>query len=91
VPARRYPDDDVDPALAGLLRLRGVDAASSLEAGTVGWPDERHPERATAEGRFLVSYNLHDYLPLAEAWFRAGREHAGAVPMHDESGSTVVR
>jgi hypothetical protein len=79
VKARLYLDDDVDSALAGLLRLRGVDAVSSLEADTVGWPDEQHPERAAAEGRALVSYNFHDYLPLAEEWYRAGRDHAGIV------------
>lgn len=79
MPARLYLDDDVDPALAGLLRLRGVDAVSSLEAGTTGWADEWHLAQATAEGRALVSYNFHDYLPLAEAWFRAGRGHAGIV------------
>jgi hypothetical protein len=79
VPAKLYLDDDVDSALAGLLRLRGVDAVSSLEAGTVGWPDERHLERAAAQGRALVSYNFHDYLPMAEAWFRAERDHAGIV------------
>jgi hypothetical protein len=79
VPAKLYLDDDVDSALAGLLRLRGLDAVSTLEAGTAGQADERHLERATAEGRALVSYNFHDYLPMAEAWFRAGREHAGIV------------
>jgi hypothetical protein len=79
VPARLYLDDDVDHALAGLLRLRGVDAVSSLEAGTAGWPDERHLEWAAAEGRVLESYNFHDSLPMAEVWFRAGREHAGIV------------
>src|SRR5262245_8701979 len=39
VKARLHLDDDVDSALAGLLRLLGVDAVSSLEADTVGWPD----------------------------------------------------
>lgn len=79
MPVSLYLDDDVDHALARLLHAHGVDAISTLEAGTVGHPDEWHLEFATAQGRALVSYNFHDYLPLAESWFTAGREHAGII------------
>jgi predicted nuclease of predicted toxin-antitoxin system len=77
--ASLYLDDDLDPALASLLRQRGVDTISSIEAGTVGQRDELHPEWVSSHGRVLVSYNFHDFLPIAERWFLDGREHAGII------------
>ncbi len=74
-----YLDDDLDPALAPLLRQRGVDAISSIEANTVGQKDELHLQWAASHGRILVSYNFHDYLPIAERWFLDGHEHAGII------------
>ena len=79
MPASLYLDDDVNPDLAALLRFRGVDALNTAEAGTLGQADEAHLHWAAAQGRALVSYNFHDYLPLAAEWFHAGREHAGIV------------
>jgi predicted nuclease of predicted toxin-antitoxin system len=79
VPASLYLDDDIDHHLARLLRARGVDAICTIEAGTVGRPDQEHLAFAAAQGRVLVSYNFHDYLPIAETWFTAGSGHAGII------------
>jgi Domain of unknown function (DUF5615) len=74
--ASLYLDDDVTPILARLLRARGIDAIASVEAGNLGIDDEAHLEYAAGTGRVLLSYNYHDFLPLAERWYGAGREHA---------------
>jgi hypothetical protein len=79
VPANLYLDDDVIPDLARLLRGRGIDALTSAEAGMVGQADQAHLEFAVAGGRALLSHNYHDFLPLAEQWFRSGRHHHGVV------------
>jgi hypothetical protein len=55
----------------------------SLEAGTVGWPDERHPERAAAQRRAPVSDTFHDYLSAADALPGATRERHRAVSHPD--------
>jgi predicted nuclease of predicted toxin-antitoxin system len=79
VPAKLYLDDDVAPELARLLRMRGIDAISSSEVGTVGLADDEHLRYAAGEARVLLSYNFHDYLLLAEAWSSAGTEHRGII------------
>ena len=79
MPAKLYLDDDIQAALARLLRSRGIDAASSAEVGMLGRADDEHLRFAAAQGRALLSYNFHDYLPLARQWFAAGHTHAGII------------
>jgi hypothetical protein len=79
VPAKLYLDDDVQVALAQLLRSRGVDALSSAEVGMLGRADEDHLRFATAQGRALLSYNFHDYLPLARQWYEGGQSRSGVI------------
>ena len=76
---RLYLDEDVAPELARMLRDRGYDAISVHEIGALGLTDDEQLERATGEGRVLLTYNYHDFLPMSEDWFRAGRWHAGIV------------
>ncbi len=76
---RLYLDEDVAPELARMLRDRGYDAVSAHEIGTLGLADADHLERATREGRVLFTYNFHDFLPISQEWFRAGRSHAGII------------
>ena len=45
----------------------------------LGIADEAHLEYAASTGRTLLSYNYHDYLPLARRWFAEGRDHFGIL------------
>ena len=76
---RLYLDEDVTPDLAPLLRDRGYDAISVHEVGADGFTDGEQLERATGEGRVLLTYNYRDFLLVSEEWSRAGRSHAGVV------------
>ena len=44
-----------------------------------GTPDEQLLDHARAEGRALLTENVRDYRPLAEALLVAGDSHAGLV------------
>jgi hypothetical protein len=77
--ASLYIDDDVYPELARLLRGRGIDAVSTLDAATAGQADDAHLEYAASQGRALLSYNFHDYLPMARQWADNGWSHAGII------------
>lgn len=74
-----YLDEDVVPELARLLRSHGHDAVSAHEVGALQLEDPEQLERATSEGRALLTYNYHDFLRISDEWFRSGRSHAGIV------------
>jgi hypothetical protein len=65
--------------LAPALRLRGYRAQSAAEAGNLHVSDEAQLSYAAAQGMAILTYNAQDFIPLAQAWFRAGREHAGMI------------
>jgi hypothetical protein len=69
----------MDSDLVRALRLRGVDAATALDAGLTGRPDAEHLARATAEGRALYSFNVSDFMGLHKEWLASGGRHAGII------------
>jgi hypothetical protein len=79
VTPRLYLDEDVVPELSRLLRSHGHDAISVHEIDGLHLEDPEQLERATNDGRALLTYNYHDFLRINEEWFLAGRSHAGIV------------
>ena len=65
--------------IADELRARGHDVVSVHEAPGRGTPDDEVFEHARSEGRAVVTENVRDYRPLAEALLAAGESHAGLV------------
>jgi hypothetical protein len=65
--------------IAEELRTRSHDVASVHEAPGRGTPDEDVFEFARAEGRAIVSENISDFRPLAEALLATDRSHSGVV------------
>lgn len=72
-------DEDVNPALAPLLRQDGFDVRHVDELGRSGLSDEDQLAFAADEGRVLVTHNRDDFLVLARDWWASGRHHAGIV------------
>ena len=79
VKPRLHLDEDVVPELARMLRSHGHDAVSTHEVGGLQLEDSEQLERATNDGRTLLTYNYHDFLRIHEQWLLAGRSHAGIV------------
>lgn len=69
-----YLDENLSPKIANQLKLRGIDAVSVRELGTLGDSDDTHLERAARLGRVLVTSDV-DFLRLAAE----GIEHLGIV------------
>ena len=65
--------------IARELRVRGHDVVSVHESPGSGTPDEQLLDHARAEGRALLTENVRDYRPVAEALLVAGGRHAGLV------------
>lgn len=75
-------DEDVNPAVARVVRGRSVDARSVHELGRVGLSDRVQLRLAADDGRVFVTYNRDDFRRLTVEFFHARRPHAGvlAVP-----------
>jgi hypothetical protein len=65
--------------IARQLRARGRDIVSVQESPGGGTPDEEVFRVAQLDGRFIVTENVRDYRPLADASLVAGDRHAGLV------------
>jgi predicted nuclease of predicted toxin-antitoxin system len=74
-----YTDEDVTDRLAVLLRQRGLEAISAIEAGMTGQTDEANLLYATAHDMVLFSFNVRDYVLLARQWALDDRQHAGIL------------
>ena len=70
--------------IARELRVRGHDVVSVHEAPGRGTPDNEVLDRARSGGRAVVSENVRDYRPLAEALLAGGESHAGLVYTTDK-------
>ncbi|MGE0823988.1 MAG: DUF5615 family PIN-like protein [Candidatus Binatia bacterium] len=71
-----YTDEDVTSTLAPALRRRGYVAQSTMEAGNAELSDDAQLAYATERGMAILTYNIQDFVPLAQTWFLSGREHA---------------
>jgi hypothetical protein len=63
--------------IAEQLRARGHDAVSVHEQPGRGTPDDEVFSHAGTSGRAVVTENIRDFRPLAEALLGAGDNHAG--------------
>ncbi len=69
-----YLDEHIPKAVAEGLRRRGIDVTTVQDLGLQGAEDIRHLERATQDGRVIVTQDA-DFLRL----HAAGRPHHGIV------------
>jgi len=74
-----YLDENLSPAIAELLRGRGVDAVSAHEMGNTERPDSAQLRHATGQGRAIVTCDVSDFVSLAADMIAATADHAGIV------------
>ncbi len=74
-----YTDEDVTADLAPALRRRGYTAQNAIDAANLGTSDEAQLSYATEQGMAILTYNIQDFIKLAQTWHSSGRQHAGIV------------
>lgn len=77
--AALYLDEDVSVLPATLLRSRGFEAVTTLEAANTAASDERQLEYAVSRDLALLTHNRADFERLATQYFNAGKHHAGVI------------
>lgn len=78
-----YLDEMISPRVADGLRQRGHDVVATVERDALGASDIRQLALAIREERALVTYNIADFVTIARASARLGRDHAGIVLVSD--------
>ncbi len=76
---RLYLDEDVFPLLAEILRQRGFDAVSAHELGRTCLPDSDHLEYAIRERRNVLTFNIGDFVVLANQQWQARESFPGVI------------
>jgi hypothetical protein len=79
MPVKLYLDEDVRPLLARVLRDRGVDCVSTREADNLACADAEQLAFAANHGRTLVTFNVKDFVSLAQVYAEADRHHRGII------------
>lgn len=74
-----YTDEDVTSQLPILLRQRGYEARSAIEANMLNQPDEANLAYATDHNMVLYSFNVRDYMIIAQKWAKENRTHTGIL------------
>lgn len=74
-----YLDEGLSPRIADLLRRRGIDAVSALEARNTQLNDRAQLAWATRDGRAIVTANVVDFVALARDAVASNAEHAGII------------
>ena len=74
-----YLDEDVDPFLAQTLRDRGIDCVSTRAMGKRGLSDADQLAYAIHEGRMILTFNVKDFVRLAQEYATTGRRHSGII------------
>lgn len=78
-PIALYLDEDVHPKLALILRERGFDALTTAEAGMLSQKDPEQLKFAANQSRAILTYNVRDYIQLAQQHTEQHRTHAGII------------
>jgi hypothetical protein len=76
-----YMDVHVNAAITEQLNLRNIDVITAQDDGRAEEDDELLLERATALVRVIFTQD-EDFLVIADAWQRQGREFSGIVYGH---------
>lgn len=76
---RLFLDEQISPVVSSRLRERGFDVVSPHDLGTRGRSDAEQFTWAAAERRAIVTYNVVDFLALADQFLTRGQDHSGLI------------
>jgi len=84
-------DEQIWVYLATLLREQGFDVYHVTEVGLDQTPDPEILRAAVEKHRAVVTFNVKDFAPFIEEYFKDGREHYGIVASDQISRGELKR
>jgi predicted nuclease of predicted toxin-antitoxin system len=74
-----YLDEDVNVLIADLLRARGFDVITALDAKQLRATDAEQLAYAVSHARTLVTHNRTDFEQLVQSYFDSEQMHYGVI------------
>ena len=84
-------DEQIWVYLAALLREQGFDVYHVTEAGLEHTPDPEIFQAAAEKHQAVVTFNVKDFAPFVEEYFKDGKEHYGIVASDQISRGELKR
>lgn len=78
-PVKLFLDEHIWQGLTGALRQLGCDVLHVCDADRAGMDDADQLAFAAEQGRSILTYNVKHFVPLANLWYEAGRDHAAII------------
>ncbi|MBZ8179523.1 MAG: DUF5615 family PIN-like protein [Oscillatoria sp. PMC 1051.18] len=77
--ASLYTDEDIANLVATLLKSRGLDVLTTLDAEMTGYSDAEQLAYAAEEKRCLLTHNRVDYERLHLSYIQTKQQHSGII------------
>lgn len=89
--ASLYTDEDIANLVATLLRTRGLDVLTTIDAGMIGLSDAEQLAYATSDDRCLLTHNRVDYERLHLDYMQMKKTHSGIIVTPQNSAYEVAK
>ena len=89
--ASLYADEDVANLVAVLLRNRGLDVLTTVEADMSGYSDAEQLAYATSANRCILTHNRVDYERLHLNYVRLEQAHSGIIVTPQNNAYEVAK
>ncbi|MFG6094476.1 hypothetical protein D0962_33050 [Leptolyngbyaceae cyanobacterium CCMR0082] len=89
--ASLYTDEDIANLVATLLRSRGLDVLTTVEAEVTGYSDAEQLAFATSLERCILTHNRVDFERLHLEYVQSEREHSGIIVTPQNNAYEVAK
>lgn len=78
-PLKIYTDEDVDVSVSKALRLRRIEAITTLKCKNLGATDAQQLQFAASQHAVLLTHNISDFAALHYEYIASGGRHYGII------------
>ncbi|MFM7219425.1 MAG: DUF5615 family PIN-like protein [Nodosilinea sp.] len=89
--ASLYTDEDIANLVATLLRNRGLDVLTTIEAGMSGFSDDEQLAYAASDNRCILTHNRVDYERSHLNYVQADQQHSGIIVTPQNNAYEVAK